>query len=130
MKKDNIMNMVVGLVVIFGTTYLISRAWKLGQKDKKKRQQREEGFAFVWTTRPHLARTWGCRSVPRAEIHILENRTRKLGEHSFSSTHHSPPERHRRSNIRPPNVHVLIRVLSLSPRACSPEENMRAFLRT
>lgn len=36
MKKDNIMNMVVGLVVIFGTTYLISRAWKLGQKDKKK----------------------------------------------------------------------------------------------
>jgi hypothetical protein len=35
MKKENIINIAVGLVVIFGTTYLISKAWKLGQKDKK-----------------------------------------------------------------------------------------------
>jgi hypothetical protein len=36
MKKENIINMAVGLLVIFGTTYLISKAWKLGQKDKSK----------------------------------------------------------------------------------------------
>jgi hypothetical protein len=35
MNKENIINIAVGLVVIFGTTYLISKAWKLGQKDKK-----------------------------------------------------------------------------------------------
>jgi hypothetical protein len=35
MKKENIINLAVGLAVIFGTTYLISKAWKLGQRDKK-----------------------------------------------------------------------------------------------
>lgn len=35
MKKENIINLAVGLVVIFGTTYLISKAWKLGQTNKK-----------------------------------------------------------------------------------------------
>ena len=35
MKNENIINIAVGLAVIFGTTYLISKAWKLGQKDKK-----------------------------------------------------------------------------------------------
>ena len=35
MKKDNIINIAVGAVVLFGTVYLISKAWKLGQKDKK-----------------------------------------------------------------------------------------------
>jgi len=36
MKKENIVSLAVGLVVIFGTTYLISRAWKIGQKEKRK----------------------------------------------------------------------------------------------
>jgi len=35
MKKENIINLAVGAVVLFGTVYLISKAWKLGQKDKK-----------------------------------------------------------------------------------------------
>jgi hypothetical protein len=35
MKKENIINTVVGVAVLFGTVWLISKAWKLGQKDKK-----------------------------------------------------------------------------------------------
>jgi len=35
MKNQNIINLAIGLVVLFGTTYLISKAWKLGQRDKK-----------------------------------------------------------------------------------------------
>jgi hypothetical protein len=35
LKNQNIINLAIGLVVLFGTTYLISKAWKLGQRDKK-----------------------------------------------------------------------------------------------
>jgi len=31
MKKENIINTALGVVVLFGTVWLISRAWKKGQ---------------------------------------------------------------------------------------------------
>jgi hypothetical protein len=39
MKKENIINTVVGVAVLFGTVWLISKAWKLGQKDKNTKSQ-------------------------------------------------------------------------------------------
>lgn len=32
MKTGNIINVVVGVLILFGTVWLISKAWKIGQK--------------------------------------------------------------------------------------------------